>query len=99
MAIIAHIVLPGLTTDQYDAVRRAVGWLERPPEGGMVHLAWWEGPDNHNVDGWANEDAVNAFAQNRLGPAMAELGIAIEPQITIHPAHEVFAPQATTAFA
>ena len=30
----------------------------------------------------------------RLGPAMAQLGIQVDPRITFHAAHEVFAPQA-----
>ena len=35
-----------------------------------------------------------AFSETRLGPAMAALGIQVEPRVTFHPAHEVFAPEA-----
>ncbi len=93
MAIIAHIVLPGVSKAQYDQVRSEVGWLEQTPDGGLGHFAWWEGNDNHNLDAWESEDACNAFAATRLGPAMGKLGINAQPEITFHEAHEVFTPQ------
>lgn len=96
MAIIAHVVLTGVSEEQYDAVRRACGWLEQAPIGGLAHLTWWEGSDNHNVDAWESEDAFAAFGQNRLGPAMAEVGVNVEPKVTFHPAYEVFLPNAIT---
>lgn len=96
MAVIAHVVLRGVSRGQYDAVREEVGWLERPPTGGYSHVTWWEGGDCHNIDAWADEAAFNAFGEERLGPAMARLGIEQVPEVTFHPAHEVFAPRAIT---
>jgi len=96
MAVIAHVVLPGVTKDDYDRVREAVGWLEEAPDGGITHLTWWEGDDCHNVDAWESEEAFNAFGQDRLGPGMAKAGVQSEPQVTFHPAHEVFAPRPAT---
>jgi hypothetical protein len=46
MAVIAHVVLEGVTKEQYDAVRAECGWLDDQPVGGLGHLAWWEGNDN-----------------------------------------------------
>ncbi len=94
MAVIAHVILRGVSPEQYDSLRAEVGWLDNPPEGGYAHMAWWEGEDNHNVVAWASEEAFQAFGQERLGPAMAKLGINVAPEVTFHPAHEVFAPQA-----
>lgn len=96
MAVIAHVVLRGLSREQYDAVREEVGWLERAPDGGYAHLTWWEGADCHNSDAWENEAAFQAFGEHRLGPAMARLGIQQAPEVTFHPAHEIFAPRAVT---
>jgi len=96
MAVIAHVVLAGVTREQYDAVRAECGWLETTPEGGIAHLTWWEGDDNHNLDAWESEEAFGRFGEDRLGPAMAKVGVAVEPQVTFHPAHEVFLPAATT---
>ena len=96
MAVVAHIVLRGVSPEQYDRVRAETGWLERPPDGGYSHVAWWEGNDNHNLDAWESEDACNTFATERLGPAMAKVGVNVQPEMTFHPAHEVFAPKAIT---
>jgi hypothetical protein len=96
MTIITHVVLAGVTPKQYDAVRDACGWLDNGPVGGLAHLAWWDGPDNHNMDAWESEEAFAAFGNDRLGPAMAQAGVNVEPQVTFHPAHEVFLPNALT---
>lgn len=96
MAVIAHVVLAGVTPEQYDEVRKACGWLDRAPVGGLAHLAWWDGPDNHNMDAWESEEAFAAFGQDRLGPAMASVGVSVEPKVTFHPAHELFLPNALT---
>lgn len=81
---------------QYDAVRSVCGWLERPPTGGLAHLSWWQGEDNHNIDAWESEEAFAAFGQDRLGPAMAQVGVNVEPRVTLYPAHEIFLPTANT---
>ena len=94
MAVIAEIMLRGITREQYDALRKETGWLERTPDGGLAHLTWWEGEDCHNLDGWESQAACEAFAQQRLGPAMAALGLDVEPQMTFYPAHEIFTPRA-----
>ena len=99
MAVVAHVVLSGVTQEDYDRVREAVGWLEEPPNGGLSHLAWWEGGDCHNLDAWESEEAFNEFGRSRLGPGMAKVGIQSEPQVTFYPAHEVYAPQAVTVTA
>ena len=79
MAVIAEVTLRGITREQYDAVRKETGWLERTPDGGLAHLTWWEGEDCHNLDGWESEAAFDAFGEQRLGPAMAALGLDVAP--------------------
>lgn len=96
MAVIANFILPGLSREDYDRVREAVDWLSNPPTGGIAHLTWWEGEDCYNVDVWEDDAAFASFTEDRLGPAMAELGLQVEPRVTFHPAHEVFAPKAVT---
>jgi hypothetical protein len=96
VAVIAHVVITGITPDQYDAVRAECGWLDRAPDGGIAHLAWWDGDDNHNMDAWESEEAFARFGEQRLGPAMAKVGVSSQPQVSFHPAHEVFLPRAVT---
>ena len=96
MAIVAEIVLRGITPEQFDRVRSVVGYLDRAPSGGLTHVTWWDGDACHNVDTWESEAAMQTFAQEQLGPAMAQVGVADPPQITVPPAHEVYAPRAVT---
>src|SRR5688572_16747752 len=96
MAVVAHVVLEGVTREQYDAVREACGWLEDSPTGGIAHLSWFDGDDNHNMDVWESEEAFAAFGEDRLGPAMAKVGVDVEPKVTFYPAYEVFLPTAQT---
>jgi hypothetical protein len=96
MAIVAHVVLAGLSKEDYDRVREEAGWLKEPPAGGITHLTWWEGGVCHNMDAWDSEEAFNQFGQERLGPAMAKAGVQAELQVTFQPAHEVYVPQAVT---
>jgi hypothetical protein len=96
MPLIAHVTLKGVDPETYDKVRAEVGWLDSAPTGGFAHLAWFEGGDNHNVDVWESEAAFTAFGEQRLGPALAKLGVTAPPEVTFQPAHEVFLPTACT---
>jgi hypothetical protein len=99
MPVIAHVVLRGVTPDQYDKVRAECGWLDQPPDGGYGHLTWFEGDVNYNVDVWESEAAFAQFGETRLGPALAKVGVNARPEVTFRPAHEVFLPQAKTLLA
>ena len=96
MSLITHVLLRDTSPEEYDAVRKACGWLEEAPVGGRCHLTYWEGSDCHNIDVWESEEAFAAFGADRLGPAMAAAGVEREPEVTFHPAHEVFLPEAVT---
>jgi ketosteroid isomerase-like protein/predicted ester cyclase len=99
MALIAEVTLRGTTREQYDALRKATRWLERTPEGGLAHLTWWEGEDCHSLDGWEDQAAFDAFGEQRLGPAMAALGLDVLPEVTFHAAHEILTPRAAVVAA
>jgi len=96
MALAVEVILSGVTKAQYDEVRAKVGWLDAAPTGGLAHIAWWEGDDNHNLDVWESEAAFAAFGEGRLGPGLAAVGISAAPQVVFHDAHEVFLPNAVT---
>jgi uncharacterized protein len=96
VALAVHVVVRGVTREQYDAVRAADGWLDNPPAGGISHLTWWDGNDCHNMDAWESEANFQAFAATRLGPAMAKAGVTSEPEITMYEAHEAFVPAVRT---
>lgn len=93
MAVIADVTMRGVNEQQYDAIRERTGWLEHAPDGGLAHLTWWEGADCHSLDGWESEAAFGAFGEQRLGPALAALGVTAPPEVTFHAAHEVYSPR------
>lgn len=96
MPVVAHVVLRGVTPEQYDRVRAEAEWLKRVPDGGIAHVTWWEGNDCHNIDAWESEAAFGTFGETRLGPAMQRAGVSAQPEVTFYPAHEVYLPQART---
>jgi hypothetical protein len=99
MAVIAHVVLRGVTPEQYDRVRAEADWLGRVPDGGLAHLTWFEGDVCHNVDAWESDAAFGAFGETRLGPAMQRAGVDAQPEVTFHSAHEVYLPRQLTVVA
>ena len=46
----------------------------------------------HVTDVWDSEQSFNAFMQERLGPAIQEVGIQGQPDVKFFPLHGVFAP-------
>ena len=96
MAVVAHVVLRGVSREQYDRVRAEARWLDERPDGGLAHLTWWDGDDCHTMDAWESEAAFGAFGETRLAPAMQRVGVATRPEVAFHPAHEVYLPQAVT---
>jgi hypothetical protein len=99
MAVVVKVVIPGLTREQYDALRDEVGWLDRAPDGGLFHMAWWEGDVCNGADAWESEEAFAAFGAERLAPALEKLGITADVMPTFYSAHEVYAPSAATILA
>jgi hypothetical protein len=99
MAVVAEVHMPGVTRAQCDALRAEVGWLDEPPTGGVLHVVWLEDDGLHGLDVWADEAALAAFAQDRIAPAMAKLGIENELAPVSHPAHEVYVPRVVTQLA
>lgn len=96
MTVVARVVLPNLDKAQYESLRDEVGWLDEPPIGGIFHAVWWEGGDCHGLDVWDSEEAWIAFGQDRMGPAMAKLGLSAQPEATFFPVGEAFAPKQVT---
>lgn len=80
------------TPDQYDRARQQVGWDREVPDGAKLHVSAFGDDGLHVTDVWDSEDAFNAFMQQRLAPAIQEIGIAGQPEVAFFPLHGVFAP-------
>jgi heme-degrading monooxygenase HmoA len=72
MAVLMEIEIPA-TAEQYDAIDKALDIGSNPPEGFIAHSAQDAGGSMRVVDIWESADAFGAFAQSRLGAAIAEV--------------------------
>jgi hypothetical protein len=89
MATVMLMKWSSVTPEQYDAALGAVNWEGDPPDGGIFHVAWFDGGLNV-ADVWESADDFNRFANERLMPGIAHLGIEGEPDVTFHDAHRYF---------
>ena len=80
------------TPEQYDTAREKVGWDRDVPRGARLHVSGFADDGLHVSDVWESEQAFNEFMQQRLQPAIAEIGIEGQPEVKFFPLHGVFAP-------
>ena len=72
MAVLMELEVEA-TAEQYDAIDRAVDAKGNPPDGFMAHSAQDAGGTMRIVDIWESPEAFGAFAESRLGSAIAEV--------------------------
>ncbi len=86
MAIVMQMKWTEVTPEQYDEACRVVNWEGDVPDGGVLHVAWFD--RGLNVwDVWDTAQSFEAFVNDRLMPGVAQIGIAGQPEITILPCH------------
>ena len=82
----------GVTREQYEAAREAVRFEAEAPAGGMLHVAWFDEEGLRAVDVWNSAEEFQRFAEERLMPGVADLGLPGEPMIEMFEAHNVYTP-------
>jgi hypothetical protein len=82
----------GVTEDQYEQARERVGWDRDVPNGAKLHVAGFSDGGLNVTDVWESAEAFGAFSEQRLGPAVQEIGIQGEPNVRFCPMHACFAP-------
>ena len=80
------------TPDQYDQARQKVRWDQDTPTGAKLHVSGFGDDGLHVTDVWESEQAFNDFLQQRLTPAIQEVGIQGQPDVKFFPLHGVYAP-------
>jgi hypothetical protein len=78
--------------EQYDEAREKVGWDRDVPNGAKLHVSGFADDGLHVLDVWESEQAFNNFMEQRLAPAIQEIGIQGQPDVRFYPLHGVFAP-------
>jgi hypothetical protein len=82
----------GVTDDQYEQAREKVGWDRDVPDGAKFHLAGFADGGLNVLDVWESAEAFGRFSEQRLMPAVQEIGIQGQPDVRFYPMHACFAP-------
>src|SRR3954447_21476162 len=77
MPVLMVMEAPGATTDEYERVNEIMGLRgdADAPEGLIDHVAASDGSGIVVIDLWESEEALGRFFEERLGAALAEVGI------------------------
>lgn len=92
MSIVMQMYWPEVTREQYEAVRKDVGWERDTPRGAKYHVAWFATDGFHVIDVWESQEDFDKFMQARLAPGVQRAGIQGQPKVQFSPAHATFAP-------
>ena len=96
MAVAMFVHFPGLSSQRYDQLMARLDLDASPAAGAILHVAA-EVEDGVNVvDLWQTKEAAHAFVEQRLQPALAELGIRADVHIEVSQLRNVFAPDLDT---
>ncbi len=97
MAISMRMRWDGVTADQYDKVREAVGWERDRAAGGILHVAWFVDDQLNVCDIWDSADDFDKFVGQRLMPGVAQIGIVGQPEVKVLPLYSWQLEQAPAA--
>lgn len=87
MAIMVVYDASGLTLQDYDHVRAAIGWEADLPDGSFMHLL---GHDNNgllNIELWESQALFDTYVRERFNPAFDRLGLPHPPPPRIMALH------------
>lgn len=89
MAVAVVLEFSGATLDQYDQVIEKMGFSPGGPgaPGGLFH--WVTATDDgiRVTDVWTDRETFDKFAEEKIGPITAEVGVPGPPQITFYDVH------------
>ena len=86
MAVGLIMDFEGGTLDQYDEVVEKMELGGKAPPGAIFHWAAKTDDGVRVVDVWESQDAFDKFAEEKIGPITAEVGLS-EPKVTPHEVH------------
>jgi hypothetical protein len=83
----------GVTAEQYEEARSRVDWEGNVPDGAVLHVAGVDGDDLRVTDVWESAEQFQRFVDERLMPAVQEIGIEGEPEVRLYPLQAIFNPR------
>lgn len=89
MAVAIVMEFPEGTLQQYDEVAGRMGFEPEGagPPGSLFHWVTETDAGIRITDVWVSKEAFDAFAEERIGPTTAEVGVPGPPTITVHDVH------------
>ncbi len=89
MAVAVVLEFEGATLDQYDEVLKLMGLTPKGagPPGALFHWAAKTDSGFLVTDVWETRELFDAFAQDKIGPLSAQVGLPNPPKITYHDVH------------
>lgn len=89
MAIAVVMEFVGATLDQYDEVIKRMHFTPGGPgaPGGVSHWATATDTGIRVTDVWDTREVFDAFAQEKLGPISAEVGVPAPSETTFYDVH------------
>ena len=93
MPVVMYMEWDAVAPEQYDAAREKVSWEVDVPQGAILHVPWFAHGGMRVLDLWESAEDFQRFVDDRLMPAVQEIGIQGEPRVEINPLHgRAFAP-------
>ena len=90
MAVGIRVILDGATAEMFDQVNALIDPDSNPPEGLLFHASGPMEGGYGAIDFWESRAHFDRFSQERIGPAMAQLGMTAAPDIEEFEVHEHF---------
>jgi len=89
MPIAVQMDFKGLTLDDYDRVIDLMGFEQGgpTPPGALFHWVTKTDDGTRVTDVWQDRATFDRFAQEHIGPKMAEAGLDNQPEMTFHEVH------------
>ena len=78
-----------------DEIREIVRWDVDVPVGMTFHIATFDGGVLRMLDVWDSAEQFMTFVQTRIMPAVAQVGLAGQPDVIVTPMHDLFSSVVT----
>jgi hypothetical protein len=93
MTVVTTIDVYDMPNSEYRAVLDRMGVEARPEPGIYLHITAQTDFGYRIIEIWDRQEGFEVFAQQRMLPALQDLGIDRKTEISIKPLHNLFAPR------
>ena len=99
MSVAIVMNFKGGTPEQYDQVIERMGFEPggAGASGGLFHWVTMTGDGIRVTDVWETAEQFQRFVDERLMPAVKEIGIEGEPEVRLYPVQAIFNPKVPAA--